>query len=137
MGDDFPKYINSPQSDVFDKSSLLYGLANSRVKNAQGEARTAVVVEGYHDVIKTRQNGIFDTVAQMGTALTDKQLILLSQQGIKTVLLCLDNDQAGQSATRKLADTHLTSGLLSRLGVNLKIMALSGGKDADDVISRT
>ena len=91
-----PKYLNSPQSPVFDKSSLLYGFSHARRTIRQSE--TAVIVEGYMDVLQAHQAGFTNVVAQMGTALTEPQLRLLARYANRLVL-ALDPDTAGQMAT--------------------------------------
>ncbi len=94
--DDVPKYLNSPQSALFDKSRLLFGLSHAR--RTIRESETAVIVEGYMDVMQAHQAGFTDVVAQMGTALTEAQLRLLARYASRLVL-ALDADTAGQMAT--------------------------------------
>jgi DNA primase len=91
-----PKYINSPQSALFDKSHLLFGLDRARRTIREGE--TAVIVEGYMDVMQAHQAGFTNVVAEMGTALTEQQLKLLSRYASR-LILALDPDAAGQMAT--------------------------------------
>ena len=93
-----PKYLNSPQSDLFDKSSLLFGL--DRARRSIREKETAVIVEGYMDVIQAHQAGFTNVVAQMGTALTEPQLRLLARYANR-LILALDPDSAGQMATER------------------------------------
>jgi DNA primase len=95
---DNPKYLNSPQSVLFDKSRTLYGLDMARRTIRESEA--AVIVEGYMDVMQAHQAGFADVVAQMGTALTEPQLRLLSRYASRLVL-ALDPDAAGQMATER------------------------------------
>jgi DNA primase len=90
------KYINTPQSPIFDKSMLLYAL--DRAKESVRRERTAIVVEGYMDVIAAHQHGITNVVASMGTALTEKQIRTLERLKAR-VLLALDADAAGIEAT--------------------------------------
>lgn len=94
--DAVPKYLNSPQSAIFDKSTLLYGLSHAR--RTIREVETAVIVEGYMDVMQAHQAGYSNVVAQMGTALTETQLKLLSRYASR-LILALDPDAAGQMAT--------------------------------------
>jgi DNA primase len=96
--DAVPKYLNSPQSALFDKSSLLFGLDIAR--RSIRESETAVIVEGYMDVIQAHQAGYTNVVAQMGTALTETQLRLLSRYATR-LILALDPDTAGQMATER------------------------------------
>jgi len=91
-----PKYINSPQSPLFDKSSLLFGFSDAR--RSIRETETAVIVEGYMDVMQAHQAGFTNVVAQMGTALTEAQLQLLARYASR-LILALDPDSAGQMAT--------------------------------------
>ncbi|MBN1311326.1 MAG: DNA primase [Anaerolineae bacterium] len=91
-----PKYINSPQSALFDKSRLLFGL--DRARRTIREMETAVIVEGYMDVMQAHQAGFTDVVAEMGTALTALQLRLLARYA-SSLILALDPDTAGQMAT--------------------------------------
>jgi DNA primase len=90
------KYINTPQTPIFDKGRLLYGL--HRARDAIRRERRAIVVEGYMDVIAAHQHGVQNTVASMGTALTDRQIRALDRLHC-TVLLALDADAAGIEAT--------------------------------------
>lgn len=131
------KYINSSQSDLFDKSKLLFGL--DRAKNAIRDADTAVVVEGYMDVIQAHQAGYHNVVAQMGTALTEVQLKKLVSYA-QNVLLALDSDAAGQNATRRsleVARQTLESDYMGRLAVDIRILQLEGAKDPDDILRET
>lgn len=97
-GGDLPgaKYINTPQTALFDKSSLLY--AFDRAKEAIRRQETAIVVEGYMDAIAAHQHGIENVVASMGTALTHRQIRTLERLRCK-ILLALDADAAGMEAT--------------------------------------
>lgn len=120
-----PKYINSTQSDAFNKSSLLYGLHRARTGIRQ--TGRAVIVEGYMDVLTAHQAGFTNVVAQMGTALTPSQRDLLRSY-TPTLVLALDGDAAGQSATQRAAETHIASGM------DLRVFALPTGMDPDDLI---
>nr|MBN1228593.1 DNA primase [Anaerolineae bacterium] len=91
-----PKYLNSPQSDLFDKSRLLFGL--DRARRTIRETETAVIVEGYMDVLQAHQAGFTNVVAEMGTALTEQQLKLVARYASQ-LILALDPDTAGQMAT--------------------------------------
>jgi DNA primase len=93
-----PKYLNSPQSVLFDKSHLLFALDQARQQIRQDE--TAVIVEGYMDAIAAHQAGFTNVIAQMGTAFTETQLKLLSRYANK-LILALDPDAAGQMATER------------------------------------
>jgi DNA primase len=119
-----PKYVNSPESDLFHKGDLLYGLDSAR--QAIAKADRAVVVEGNTDVLALRQAGVQPVVASMGTALTEKQLREL-QRLTKRVFLCFDADAAGQEATlRGMA-------LAAAQGFSVQVVVLPKGLDpADD-----
>ena len=98
LDDSLPKYVNSPQTPVFDKNSSLYGinLAGAAIRQ-QG---MAVIVEGYMDVITAHQNGFNNVVASMGTAVTEKQVGTLKKLAKNTVL-ALDADAAGEEAMQR------------------------------------
>ena len=96
LDDAMPKYLNTPQSPVFDKSRLLYGLDKAR-EGISGDGRRVVVVEGYMDVIAAHEAGFRNVVASMGTALTPWQVELALARA-DTVVLALDADAAGQGA---------------------------------------
>lgn len=125
LDDSLPKYINSPQTEVFDKSACLYGihLAAPAVRKQD----TAVIVEGYMDVLIAHQYGINYVVAAMGTALTEKQMALMKRY-TKNVTFALDADSAGEEAMQKSAAME------NVLGAEIRIMRMPVGKDPDDVI---
>lgn len=143
--DDVPKYLNSPQTQTFDKSRLLFGLDSAR-KNIR-ELDQAVIVEGYMGVIGPYQHGYRNIVAQMGTALTEYQLRILKKYTGKFIL-ALDSDAAGQKATlrgleiaREALDRTQeigfdARGLLrheGRLKADIRVLTLPPGMDPDDV----
>ncbi|MDA0364782.1 MAG: DNA primase [Chloroflexi bacterium] len=115
--DDEPKYLNTPQTPLFDKSGTLYGL--DRGAEAIRRADRAIIVEGYMDVIAAHQFGIENVVASNGTAITEKQIGLLARF-TNSVVLVLDADAAGSEAARRggpLAETALGPADRERLGV--------------------
>ena len=143
-----PKYLNSPQTDLFDKSTLLFGL--DMAKKGVREAGQAVVVEGYMDVIQGQQAGFTNLVAQMGTALTEAQVRRLKRYTSRLVL-ALDADAAGQSATlrglnvaRQTLDREVEvvfdpRGLVrheARLQADIRIATLPEGYDPDKLIKK-
>jgi DNA primase len=143
--DDVPKYLNSPQTQTFDKSHLLYGLDAAR-KNIR-ELDQVVIVEGYMGVIGPYQHGYRNIVAQMGTALTEYQLRILKKYTGKFIL-ALDSDAAGQKATLRGLDIARETldrtqevgfdarGLLQhegRLKADIRVLTLPPGMDPDDV----
>ncbi len=127
LHDDDPlqgKYVNSPESELFRKGDLLYGLDTGRQAIAKEDR--AVVVEGNTDVIALRQAGFLPVVASMGTALTPAQLKELARL-TRRLFLCFDADAAGQEATLRGMDLALTQGF------NVQVVALPKGSDpADD-----
>lgn len=112
LGDDPAKYVNSPQSPLFDKSKCLYGVATA--KHAFAKRRTAVVVEGYVDCLMAQQHGFDHTVATLGTALTPDHVRLLRRY-VDQVILVFDSDEAGQRAADNSLRLFLTEGLDVRL----------------------
>ncbi len=133
--DDSPKYLNSPQSPVFDKSKLLFGL--DLAQRAIRDSETAVIVEGYMDAISAHQAGYRNVVAQMGTAMTETQLSLIAPRWAKKVVLALDADAAGQSATRRSLETArdtLKQDFTGRLSVDMRVLQIPGAKDPDDLL---
>ncbi|HEX3157550.1 MAG TPA: DNA primase [Gemmatimonadaceae bacterium] len=127
IGEGEPKYLNSPQSAVFDKGGLLYGLQWAR--HAIRKADRALVVEGYMDAIRLANAGLDEVVAPLGTALTEAQAALLVRY-TKNVFLLYDSDEAGQKATFR-------SGLeLLRHGVSVRVVTLPEGEDPDSFVAR-
>ncbi len=125
-----PKYLNTAKTEIFNKGSLIY-TPISRVKNRQGKVLDAlVVVEGHMDAISAYNRGFHNVVSQMGTSLTEIQFSLLCKMGATRIVFCLDNDIAGQTATKRLGETHLQTA--ARLGVELYVMSAPFGKDPDD-----
>jgi DNA primase len=144
--DGIPKYLNSPQTEVFDKGHLLFGLDLAR--RHIREAREAVIVEGYMDVMQGWQAGFNNMVAQMGTALTGDQLRLL-KRSTKRFVLALDADAAGQNATMRSLqvardtldrdyetrfDAHGLVQHEGRLDADIRIVTLPEGNDPDQII---
>ena len=112
------KYVNSPEGDLFHKSSVLYGLHLARQAIAKEER--AIVVEGNTDAIALRQAGLEPTVASMGTALTERQLAELKRL-TRRLYLCFDADAAGQAATLRGME------LAASLGFEVKVVPLAPG----------
>ncbi|MEO0559956.1 MAG: toprim domain-containing protein, partial [Bacteroidota bacterium] len=102
------KYINTPETEVYHKSRVLYGLKQSK-RSIRAEEE-AIVVEGYADVVSLHQAGVTNMVAASGTALTPQQVDLLAQTA-RSIVLLFDADSAGQSAARKGVDVALDAGL--------------------------
>jgi DNA primase len=146
--DDVPKFLNSPQSAIFDKSSLLYGL--ERARKPIRAADQAVIVEGYLDVIALHQAGFENVVSPMGTALSEHHLHLL-KRFTRKIVLALDPDAAGDKATlrglevarktmdREQAPVFDARGLLgyeARLQADIRVSTLPDGLDPDEVVAR-
>jgi DNA primase len=146
--EDMPKFLNSPQTELFDKGRLLYGLDVARKAiRAQDQV---VIVEGYLDVILVHQAGYTNVVSPMGTALTEEQLRLL-KRFTRRIVLALDADAAGEKATlrglevARQAMDHAdvlafdARGLLrheARLQADLRVTTLPPGMDPDEVVLR-
>lgn len=143
--DDVPKFLNSPQTPLFDKGHLLYGLDLAR--KAIRANNQVVIVEGYLDVIALHQSGFSNTVSPMGTALTEDQFRLL-KRFTRRMVLALDPDAAGEKATLRGLDVARQTldrsdemafdarGLLrheARLQADLRVTTLPPGKDPDEV----
>ena len=128
--DGMAKYLNSPDTPLFDKGRTLYNL--HRAAQASRKSGTVVVAEGYMDVIALAQAGIEHAVAPMGTALTEQQIELLWRMADKPVL-CFDGDAAGQRAAMRGAERALP---LLRPGHSLQVATLPSGLDPDDLIKR-
>lgn len=128
LGDGEPKYLNSPDTPLFDKGRVLFNL--DRAGPASRQANRVVVVEGYFDVIALDQVGIREAVAPMGTALTEAQLEQLWRL-VDEPILCFDGDSAGVKAARRAAERALAS---LRPGKQLLIAVLPPGKDPDDLL---
>jgi len=128
--DGVAKYLNSPDTPLFDKGRTLYNL--HRASPASRRTDRVVVVEGYMDVIALAAAGIEDAVAPMGTALTEQQIELLWRMAEKPVL-CFDGDAAGQRAAMKAVTRALP---LLRPGHSLQIVQLPAGQDPDDVVKK-
>lgn len=128
LGDGQPKYLNSPDTPVFHKGQVLYGLAQARAMAA--ERGRVVVAEGYMDVIAMSQAGIAEAVAPLGTALTEGHLAELWRLADEPIL-CFDGDAAGQRAARRAAERALPE---LKPGRSLRFAAIVGGKDPDELI---
>ena len=124
--DQKPKYLNSPEGELYRKSRTLYGIDLARP--AIAKAGRAVVVEGYTDVLAAHQAGIEETVAVMGTAITPEQVQLLAAHA-EEVVLALDADRAGREAM--LRAQRVATGKR----VRLRVAAMPAGEDPADMLS--
>ncbi len=123
MGDGQPKYLNSPETGVFDKGRNLYGLniaKNSRRNNI-------IICEGYMDVISMHQAGFTQAVASLGTALTTGQAMLIKRY-VKDVLICYDSDGPGVKAALRAI------GIFREAGLRTRVINMQPHKDADEFI---
>lgn len=123
MDDSKPKYINTSDTLVYKKSNGVFGL--NLAKNAN--ENKLILVEGYMDVIALHQAGFTNAIACLGTAFTAEQANLLSRYADE-IIICYDNDGAGRTATARAL------GVLSKTGLKLRVVQMSGGKDADEII---
>ena len=124
---DGPKYLNSPESPIYQKSEVLYGLQLAR--DDIRKRRQALLVEGYLDVILLAQAGLTQTVAACGTALTEEHARLLGRLAQEVVTL-YDGDLAGRKAS------HRAARLLLAAGVEVRVVSMPEGLDPDDLIRR-
>ena len=145
---DVPKFLNSPETPIFTKGHLLYGL--DRARKPIRTADQAVIVEGYLDVIAVHQAGYENVVSPMGTALTEEQLRLL-KKFTRRIVLALDPDTAGQKAVLHGLDAARSAmdregefgfdarGLLrneARLQADLRVASMPDGLDPDEIVAR-
>lgn len=121
------KYINTPQTLVYNKSAVLYGL--DLAKPEIRKQKIAVVVEGYMDCVASHQVGMTNVVASSGTALTDGQVLLLKRYA-PTVALAFDMDPAGETAAKR------GIAVAWREGLDVKVISLPFGKDPDECIKQ-
>lgn len=119
------KYVNSPESPLFEKRKILYLLPQA--KRAIREKGSALVVEGYLDAIRCHLNGHPEAVASLGTAFTEEQADLLARQADRC-LICFDTDAAGQEAALK------GMYVLRRKGLDVRVVRLPKGKDPDELL---
>lgn len=126
MGDSDAKYVNSPESPLYNKSAVLFGLFQAR--DAIRKTRKVVLVEGYFDCIAAHKAGIEHVVAVSGTALTEEHVKILRRHADE-VILCLDQDNAGQLAAVRAFD------MLSRAHLRINSVTLPA-KDPDELVQR-
>ncbi len=125
LNDDKPKYLNSSEGLVFSKGKNLFSLNNAK----RTRADFVILVEGYMDVIALAMNGYTNTVATLGTALTQDQAKILKKY-FKEVVLCYDSDSAGRTATNRAIT------IMRQTDLKASVMYLSGGKDPDEFIKK-
>ncbi|MEH7414100.1 DNA primase [Neobacillus drentensis] len=127
LGADQPKYLNSPETAIFNKSKILYNyhLAKPSIKKLQ----YAILFEGFADVIAADRAGVENGIATMGTALTDEHISLLRQH-VQTITICYDSDKAGIEAAYR-AGNHL-----QEAGFQIKVAMMTDGLDPDEYIQK-
>jgi len=125
LDDSLPKYMNSPETLVYNKGRHLYAL--NFAKNSGSSS--IIVVEGYMDVISLHQNGISNVVASLGTALTGNQGRILKKYADE-IIIAYDADTAGQAATQRGLE------LLRDIGCNVRVLSVPDGKDPDEYIKK-
>jgi len=119
-----PKYLNSPETEIYHKGRILYGFYQAR--QAIRERKRAVLVEGQMDMVSSFGAGITETVAVGGTALTEEQVELLARL-TPILYLSLDADEAGIAAIKRSAE------LAEKRGLEIKVVQIEGGKDPDEI----
>jgi DNA primase len=125
LGDEMPKYLNSPETPIYVKSAVLYHL--DRAKETMRQQDAVVLVEGYMDAIAVARAGVSNVIASCGTSLTETQVKLLSRF-TRRVIVNYDPDTAGQAATERSLATLLEQ------NCDARVLALPGGKDPDSFI---
>ena len=130
LGDEKPKYLNSPETRVYHKGQELYGLYEA--KQANKNLERLVVVEGYMDVVALAQHGVDYAVASLGTSTTPEQLQTLFRT-VKEVICCYDGDRAGRDAAWRAMENALP---LIRDGFSLKFVFVPDGEDPDSLIRK-
>lgn len=123
LGTGEPKYLNSPETKIFDKSSNLYGLNVAR----RSKTGYMLVCEGYMDVIAMHQAGFTNAVAALGTAFTEKHGVILKRY-VQEVILTFDSDEAGVNAAKRAIP------ILKKAGLSVKVLNLKPYKDPDEFI---
>ena len=125
MTDQKPKYLNTSDTVVFNKSNNLFSLNNAK----NSKSRSLILCEGYMDVISLNQAGFTQAVATLGTALTADQAALMKRY-CDEVILCYDADEAGQKATSRAIE------ILRRAGIAVRVLTIPDGKDPDEFLRR-
>jgi DNA primase len=123
-----PKYMNSPQTSIYDKGRTIFGL--SQAKKAITASDRALLVEGYFDVMMAQQNGIETAVASSGTAFTEEQVRIL-RRFASDLQVCLDSDDAGRAATQRVIE------MASKQHMRVTVIELPNAKDPGDFFRKT
>ena len=125
MDDSTPKYLNSPETEIFNKRKNLFAL-NIAKKSKQGRM---ILTEGYMDAISLHQYGFDCAVASLGTSLTEEHAAILAKY-VPEVVLTYDGDEAGQNATRRAIP------MLEKVGLRVKVLRMQGAKDPDEFLKK-
>ncbi len=123
-----PKYLNSPDTSIYQKGRTIFGLSHARKAIAKQEK--ALLVEGYFDVMMSHQNGIDIAVASSGTAFTEEQVRMLRRIS-QEVLVCLDSDDAGRAATMRVIE------MISKAHMRALVVELPNAKDPGEFFQKT
>lgn len=130
LGDAMPKYLNSPESQVFSKRFILYGLYE--LLQTSHKIEQIILVEGYMDVIALHQHGVLGAMAALGTALTAEH-VKLARKYSQTIYLCFDGDKAGRLAAER-AIPSILSGM--ELNDKIRVVFLPEGEDPDSLVRK-
>ena len=125
-----PKYMNSPETEIFHKGNLLYNYSN--IKSQIREVKDLVVVEGYMDAISLCSKGFKNVVAPLGTAMTERQLNLIWSL-VDSPIICFDGDKAGKSAAERVIELAVPN---LKPGKNIRFINLSDDLDPDDYVNK-
>ncbi len=125
-----PKYMNSPETEIFHKGNLLYNY--SYIKSPLKEIKNLVVVEGYMDAISLCSKGFKNVVAPLGTAMTERQLNLIWGL-VDSPIICFDGDKAGKNASERVIDLAIPN---LKPGKNIRFINLKDGLDPDDYVNK-
>ena len=125
MDDSTPKYLNSPETEIFNKRKNLFAL-NIAKKSKQGRM---ILTEGYMDAISLHQYGFDCAVASLGTSLTEEHAAILAKY-VPEVVLTYDGDEAGQNATRRAIP------MLEKTGIQVRVLRMQGAKDPDEFLKK-
>ncbi|MEC2076530.1 DNA primase [Metabacillus fastidiosus] len=127
LGTEQPKYLNSPETKLFNKSKLLYNFHQARLHIRKKQQ--VVLFEGFADVISAVRSDVEHSIATMGTSLTEEQATII-RRNVEEVIICYDSDKAGVEATLRAAS------LLMNVGCKIKVAMIPDGMDPDDYINK-
>ncbi len=128
IDDDMPKYLNSPETELFHKSNTIYGIHEAR--NALGKIKQLIIVEGYMDVVALNQHDVVNSVATLGTATTSQNIKNLLRY-CSDLVFCFDGDRAGNDAAWKALQNILPE---FKDGINIRFAFMPQGEDPDSYI---